>query len=81
MEILRKRTVSAEFEWFIQNWKCEFPQNFHTTKLGEIAGFYAVVPNDNRIIVLNQQEINLTIVLSDLEAAVCVCVCVYFRPS
>ena len=44
MEILWKRTVSAEF-WAIRPQlcrNCAFPQNFHTMKLDEILLFYAV---------------------------------------
>ena len=45
MKILRKRTVCAEFRAVHPKLygNFAFPQNFHTTKLGEISVFYAMV--------------------------------------
>ena len=51
VEILQKGTVSAEF-WVIRPelfGNCAFLQTFHTRKLGEIKGLYAVLQSQVRL--------------------------------
>ena len=63
VEILWKDTV---FAWFrairpklCRN--CVFPQNFHTIKLDEITGFFAVAATVLRILTVSKDKLNLVL--------------------